>query len=130
MHCILIFSSLCSQKKKKKNLEIKYVFFFILQTSAVEISQIMYLNISGTSKTAEAMKFACSDTVPCNNIILNNINLQRMDGKTAQTYCNSVTGINYGLIEPSADCLTSSSDKSTSEECEVHESEHLMHTEL
>ncbi|KAF5793569.1 putative endo-polygalacturonase [Helianthus annuus] len=116
---IIIDQFYCDSPKSCKN-----------QTSAVEISQIMYLNISGTSKTAEAMKFACSDTVPCNNIILNNINLQRMDGKTAQTYCNSVTGINYGLIEPSADCLTSSSDKSTIEECEVNESEHLIHTEL
>ncbi|KAK9063453.1 hypothetical protein SSX86_017323 [Deinandra increscens subsp. villosa] len=96
------------------------------QTSAVEISQIMYINISGTSKSPDAMKFACSDTVPCNNIILNNINLQRLDGKTAQTYCNSVTGINYGTVQPSADCLTSS-DKST---VEVNNREHLMHTEL
>ncbi|KAI3817541.1 hypothetical protein L1987_11336 [Smallanthus sonchifolius] len=99
------------------------------QTSAVEISQIMYQNISGTSKSPDAMKFACSDTVPCNNIILNNINLQRLDGKTAQTYCNSVTGINYGTVEPSADCLTSS-DKSTIEEIEVNNSEHLIHAEL
>ncbi|XP_071690990.1 probable polygalacturonase At1g80170 [Rutidosis leptorrhynchoides] len=102
------------------------------QTSAVEISQIMYQNVSGSSKSAEAMKFACSDTVPCNNIILNNINLQRFDGKTAQTYCHSVTGINYGLVQPSADCLTSS-DKSYIQkipENEVNDMDHLIHTEL
>ncbi|KAI3696505.1 hypothetical protein L1987_79523 [Smallanthus sonchifolius] len=99
------------------------------QASAVEISQIMYQNISGTSKSSDAMKFACSNTVPCNNIVLNNINLQRFDGKTAQTYCNSVTGINYGFIQPSADCLTSS-DKSTTEENEVNNKKHFIHTEL
>lgn len=89
----------------------------------------MYHNVTGTSKSAEAMKFACSDTVPCSNIVLNNINLQRQDGKTAQTYCNSVTGINYGSVQPSADCLTSS-DKSYIEENLVDDVERLIHTEL
>ncbi|KAK1438205.1 hypothetical protein QVD17_04011 [Tagetes erecta] len=75
------------------------------QTSAVEISQIMFENIHGTSKSPIAMKFACSDTVPCNNIVLNNINLKRTDGKSAQTFCNSVKGFAYGYVQPPADCL-------------------------
>ncbi|KAI7725357.1 hypothetical protein M8C21_029705 [Ambrosia artemisiifolia] len=115
---IIIDQFYCDSPKSCKN-----------QTSGVEISQIMYLNITGTSKTTEAMKFACSDTVPCNNIILKDINLQRLDGKAVETYCNSVTGINYGLVQPSADCLTSS-DKSTIQELEVNDSQHLIHTEL
>lgn len=116
---IIIDQFYCDSPKSCKN-----------QTSAVEISQIMYQNVSGSSKSADAMKFACSDTVPCNNIVLNNINLQRLDGKTAQTYCNSVTGINYGFIQPSADCLTSS-DKSFIEENELIDAEdRLIHTEL
>ncbi|KVE34477.1 Glycoside hydrolase, family 28 [Cynara cardunculus var. scolymus] len=88
----------------------------------------MYQNVSGSSKSADAMKFACSDTVPCNNIVLNNINLERLDGKTAQTYCNSVTSINYGFIQPSANYLTSS-DKSFIEENELLDSDRLIHTE-
>ncbi|KAL0282840.1 UNVERIFIED_CONTAM: putative polygalacturonase [Sesamum angustifolium] len=109
------------------------------QTSAVEISQIMYRNISGTSKSEKAMKFACSDTVPCTRIILNDINLQRSDG-TVETFCNSAAGIGYGYIQPSAECL-SSSDKDKiiiekedeeEEEEEIGQSstEHLIHTEL
>nr|CAD1822902.1 unnamed protein product [Ananas comosus var. bracteatus] len=50
------------------------------QTSAVKISQVMYKNISGTSRSPSAMKFACSDTVPCSNIVLNNINLETENG--------------------------------------------------
>ncbi|KAD1033746.1 hypothetical protein E3N88_43394 [Mikania micrantha] len=75
------------------------------QTSAVEISQIMYVNIHGTSKSPNAMKFACSDTVPCSKIVLNDINLKRTDGKSAQTFCNSVKGFAYDNVQPSADCL-------------------------
>ncbi|KAL6974947.1 hypothetical protein U1Q18_017087 [Sarracenia purpurea var. burkii] len=76
------------------------------QTSAVAISEIMYRNISGTSTTEGAMKFACSDTVPCRYIVLNNINLDKKDG-TVETYCNSATGFGYGYVQPSAECLTS-----------------------
>ncbi|KAK8512857.1 hypothetical protein V6N12_030269 [Hibiscus sabdariffa] len=81
------------------------------QTSAVEISQIMYRNITGTTKSKEAIKFACSDTVPCNNIVLSNVNLERKDG-TVEAYCNSAQGFRYGIVHPSADCL-SSQNKST-----------------
>ncbi|KAJ6904274.1 polygalacturonase [Populus alba x Populus x berolinensis] len=76
------------------------------QTSAVEISEITYRNISGTTKSSKAMKFACSDTVPCSNIVLSNINLEKKDG-TEETYCNSAQGFGYGVVHPSADCLSS-----------------------
>ncbi|XP_042497439.1 probable polygalacturonase At1g80170 [Macadamia integrifolia] len=81
------------------------------QTSAVQISQIMYRNISGTTKSEEAMKFACSDTVPCSNIVLSDIDLEKKGG-TVETYCNSATGFNYGVVRPSADCLQSSDKES------------------
>ncbi|KAB5534978.1 hypothetical protein DKX38_018064 [Salix brachista] len=76
------------------------------QTSAVKVSQIMYRNISGTTKSAKAMKFSCSDTVPCSTIVLSNVNLEKEDG-TVETYCNSAEGFGYGIVHPSADCLTS-----------------------
>ncbi|KAK6930994.1 Glycoside hydrolase, family 28 [Dillenia turbinata] len=79
------------------------------QTAAVEISQIWYRNISGTTKSELAMKFACSDTVPCTKIVLSNINLVKTDG-TAQTYCHSASGFSYGTVQPSADCLSSDQD--------------------
>ncbi|WCJ38465.1 Pectin lyase-like superfamily protein [Euphorbia peplus] len=76
------------------------------QTSAVKISEVMYRNVTGTTKSAKAMKFACSDTVPCSNIVLSNINLEKKDG-SVETYCNSAQGFGYGVVHPSADCLNS-----------------------
>lgn len=87
----------------------------------------MYRNISGTSRSQKAMKFACSDTVPCTHIVLNNINLQRKDG-TVETYCNSAAGFGYGYVQPSAECL-SSSDKDNINKPEEEE-EYFIHTEL
>ncbi|KAL9382926.1 hypothetical protein Peur_023249 [Populus x canadensis] len=89
------------------------------QTSAVRISEIMYRNISGTTKSAKAMKFSCSDTAPCSTIVLSNVNLEKEDG-TVETYCNSAEGFGYGIVHPSADCLTShDKDYSFFEQTEV-----------
>ncbi|KAF3944821.1 hypothetical protein CMV_028750 [Castanea mollissima] len=105
------------------------------QTSAVNISQIFYKDVSGTTKSAKAMKFACSDTVPCSKIVLSNVDLEMKDG-TVETYCNSATGFGYGIVHPSAECL-SSDDKeyiiiNKEEKAEVTESsrEKIDHTEL
>ncbi|XP_011006003.1 PREDICTED: probable polygalacturonase At1g80170 [Populus euphratica] len=89
------------------------------QTSAVRISEIMYRNISGTTKSAKAMKFSCSDTAPCSTIVLSNVNLEKEAG-TVETYCNSAEGFGYGIVHPSADCLTShEKDYSFFEQTEV-----------
>ena len=66
----------------------------------------MYRNISGTTMSEKAMRFACSDSVPCSNIILSNVNLE-MEDSTIETYCNSAEGFGYGIVHPSADCLNS-----------------------
>ncbi|CAL0330993.1 unnamed protein product [Lupinus luteus] len=76
------------------------------QTSAVEISEIMYQNISGTTKSAKAIKFDCSDTFPCSNLVLSNVNLDKLDG-TVETFCHSAQGFGYGVVHPSAQCLNS-----------------------
>ncbi|CAN4112887.1 unnamed protein product [Withania somnifera] len=102
------------------------------QTSAVEISEIVYRNVSGTSKSQKAIKFACSDYVPCSHIVLNNINLETRDG-TAEVYCYSATGTGYGYIHPSAECLNSS-DKKIKQKMdaglEEPREETIVHTEL
>ncbi|XP_030480822.1 probable polygalacturonase At1g80170 [Cannabis sativa] len=95
------------------------------QTSAVSISKIIYKNISGTTTSKKAMKFACSDTVPCSNIVLRNVNLEKKDG-TVETYCNSAQGFGYGNIHPSADCLSSHDDKNLPP---INQND-IVHTEL
>ncbi|CAH8361492.1 unnamed protein product [Eruca vesicaria subsp. sativa] len=84
------------------------------QTSAVKISQIMYRNIIGTTKSEKAIKFACSDAVPCSHIVLNNVILEGKDGQV-EAYCNSAEGFGYGVIHPSADCLYSHDNKDLSD---------------
>ncbi|KAL9243113.1 hypothetical protein vseg_017041 [Gypsophila vaccaria] len=75
------------------------------QTSAVQVSEVMYRNIMGTTTSEVAVKFACSDTVPCTDIVLDNIMLIKGNG-TTRTFCNSACGFVRGLVHPPADCLT------------------------
>lgn len=81
------------------------------------------------------MKFACSDTVPCSNIVLSNINLEKNDG-TEETYCNSAQGFGYGVVHPSADCLSSHAkncnviDQMKISELSETSTEDIIHTEL
>ncbi|KAA3456006.1 putative polygalacturonase [Gossypium australe] len=55
------------------------------QTSAVEISNIAYENINGTSHKETAVQFSCSESSPCRNITMKNINLrnEKQKGKTS-----------------------------------------------
>ncbi|XP_047953686.1 probable polygalacturonase At1g80170 isoform X3 [Salvia hispanica] len=94
------------------------------QASAVEVSEILYKNITGTSATRIAMKFACSETVPCSKIVLNNINLQsESEDGDEETYCNNASGSVHGHVHPSADCLLQNSEEEKSYE-------HNIRTEL
>ncbi|XP_051123542.1 probable polygalacturonase At1g80170 [Andrographis paniculata] len=109
------------------------------QTSAVEISQIYYRNISGTSRSKIAMKFSCSDTVPCTRLFLNTVDLRRgEDCAEEETYCNSAFGFTSGHIHPSAECLSSlgtgmsmtPSLQGKEEQGQGQGQEYLIHTEL
>lgn len=112
----------------KSNSDMFSFCFGIMQTSAVKISQIMYRNITGTTNSAKAIKFACSDTVPCSHIVLNNVNLEGKDGQV-EAYCNSAEGFGYGVIHPSADCLYSHDDKGLDQSNKSEEAE-TGHDEL
>lgn len=70
------------------------------QTSAVEVSDVWYDTISGTSATEEAIRFACSDSVPCENIVLRDIHLRLNSGDAAASFCESVMGFSFGYVIP------------------------------
>lgn len=106
------------------------------QTSAVAVSDVSYRNISGTSRRAEAIRFACSDAVPCTGIVLSDINLRRADDDgEVQTVCNCAVGLDYGRVQPAADCLRSSTcggapDGHHDDEEEQGKDDAVLHTEL
>ncbi|XP_009379633.2 polygalacturonase [Pyrus x bretschneideri] len=86
---ILIDQYYCDRKKPCKE-----------QRSAVEVKNVVYKNIKGTSASDIAIKFDCSKSFPCLGIILQDINLQHEGRKTAKALCNNVNVTSIGVVCP------------------------------
>ncbi|KAH7845399.1 hypothetical protein Vadar_001533 [Vaccinium darrowii] len=70
------------------------------QKSAVEVSNVRYNHIHSTSRGEIAVEFACSETVPCRDIYMNDINL--VSGASS---CQNSQGTQHE-VSPSVPCLT------------------------
>ncbi|XP_066367968.1 probable polygalacturonase At1g80170 [Miscanthus floridulus] len=77
------------------------------QTQAVEVRKVEFANIRGTSATAQAISIACSDTVPCRELELANVNLTVEGGGRATALCYRASGKSVGTVVPPS-CLAKS----------------------
>ncbi|CAI9098675.1 OLC1v1035360C1 [Oldenlandia corymbosa var. corymbosa] len=73
------------------------------QVSGVQINDVMYQDIHGTSATEVAVKFDCSKKNPCKGITLEDVKL-KYKNQQAKSQCANAGGNSLGLIEPSS-CL-------------------------
>ncbi|KAK9937653.1 hypothetical protein M0R45_014429 [Rubus argutus] len=70
-------------------------------TSNVQISDVTYSNIWGSSSSKDAVTLKCSKSSPCKNIVMNNIKLSlNGPGGTASSYCENALGVSYGTQNP------------------------------
>ncbi|WZY83491.1 hypothetical protein YC2023_029875 [Brassica napus] len=62
------------------------------QKSAVQVSNVLYKNIHGTSSSPEAIKFVCSKSIPCQGISLQNVELVDQNTKqdVSKATCSNV----------------------------------------
>ncbi|KAK7323215.1 hypothetical protein VNO77_26680 [Canavalia gladiata] len=71
------------------------------QDSAVQLSNIMYQNIIGTSASEVAIKLECSKTSPCKGIFLQNVTLRPQHrGNPIDATCQNVRYVNRGRFFP------------------------------
>ncbi|XP_057982120.1 polygalacturonase-like isoform X2 [Malania oleifera] len=71
------------------------------QASTVEIKNVLYQNIKGTSASEVAISFGCSKSIPCEGIVLQNISLNREGGGTStKALCNNVEFTEKGIVSP------------------------------
>lgn len=77
------------------------------QTSAVYVSDILYSNIRGTYDIrSPAIHFACSDSVPCTNLTLSEVELLPSRGQfMSNPLCWNAYGNMQTLTVPPAFCL-------------------------
>jgi len=76
------------------------------QTRAVEVREVGFADIRGTSATAKAISIACSDAVPCRDLELKNVNLtlEGGGGGRATASCYRAYGKSAGAVVPPS-CL-------------------------
>ncbi|XVF82262.1 hypothetical protein PTKIN_Ptkin16aG0031600 [Pterospermum kingtungense] len=60
------------------------------QRSAVQVKNVAYKNIKGTSASEVAIKINCSKNHPCQGIVLQNVNIQEQGDRAAKAICNNV----------------------------------------
>ncbi|CAM8947744.1 unnamed protein product [Rhodiola kirilowii] len=68
------------------------------KTSGVQISQVSYINIRGTSAKAQAIILDCSASCPCSEIDLTDINLTFKNAAVVSS-CKNIANVTGGLIE-------------------------------
>ncbi|KAL4202240.1 hypothetical protein AMTRI_Chr02g220100 [Amborella trichopoda] len=87
------------------------------QTSAVFVSDVAYRNIKGTYDVrSPPMHFACSDTVPCTNITLSEVELLPYEGEmVADPFCWNAYGGMETLTIPPITCLQDGAPQSIEE---------------
>ncbi|CAL5193463.1 unnamed protein product [Lathyrus oleraceus] len=88
---IIIDQNYCDKKKKpcKKS------------NSAVQISDVLFENIIGTSASDVAVNFDCSKKFPCKDIVMKNIDLEyEEEGEAAKALCNNVDLSYTGHVIP------------------------------
>ncbi|KAL9150735.1 hypothetical protein ABFS82_11G008200 [Erythranthe guttata] len=70
------------------------------QASAVQVKNVVYQNIKGTSASKVAIDFDCSKSHPCQGIVLQNVNFVGADGAKSKAVCNNVNLQNSGTVIP------------------------------
>lgn len=75
-------------------------FHITMQSLAVKVEDISFVGIKGTSATEEAIKFACSETFPCERLYLEDIQLVSYSGDSTRSFCWEAQGSCSGLVYP------------------------------
>ncbi|GJM96996.1 hypothetical protein PR202_ga13886 [Eleusine coracana subsp. coracana] len=73
-------------------------------SSAVEVSNVVFKNIRGTTSSKDAIKLDCSESVPCHGITLQNIDLTMVTGSsgvaTTESTCHNAGWRKFGTVVP------------------------------
>ncbi|XP_054804201.1 polygalacturonase [Prosopis cineraria] len=86
---IIINQNYCDQKVPCKQ-----------QYSAVQIKDVLYRNIKGTSASEVGVTFDCSEIFPCEGIVMQNVDLKLESGEASKASCDNVQVSHIGHVSP------------------------------
>ncbi|KAG6468977.1 hypothetical protein ZIOFF_073672 [Zingiber officinale] len=76
------------------------------QKNAVAVRNVVYRNIKGTSRSEDAMTLNCSSSVPCQGVLLSNIDLVGAEGVEGNVtaVCENLRWLQIGKVVPRLIC--------------------------
>lgn len=74
----------------------------VWQPDGLQVQNITYTNIRGTSATSTAVKFDCSENQPCSGISMSGIDLKSTSGEDAESECTNAHGSASVDVKPPA----------------------------
>lgn len=74
----------------------------VWQPDGLQVQNITYTNIRGTSATSVAVKFDCSENQPCTGIKMSGIDLRSTSGEDAKSECINAHGSASDDVKPPA----------------------------
>ncbi|XP_074556438.1 polygalacturonase ADPG2-like [Curcuma longa] len=77
------------------------------QASAVEVSDVKYIGVTGSSSAEVAVALNCSQSVPCSGIVMDTVNLwPANEGEELRSHCIGANGSARNQVTPAVPCLT------------------------
>ncbi|KAL5853238.1 hypothetical protein ACOSQ3_008356 [Xanthoceras sorbifolium] len=74
--------------------------------NSVEVSDVTFTSVYGTSANEQAITLDCSNSPGCSNIVMNRVNITSSNpGKETHAYCNNAHGTSSST-NPVVDCLS------------------------
>ncbi|XP_047326348.1 polygalacturonase-like [Impatiens glandulifera] len=86
---IIIDQNYCDREKKCNQ-----------ETSAVQVKNILYKNIHGTSASVDAITLNCSKNYPCEQIMMQNVVIEKEDGSSAKASCINAKFSGSSVVSP------------------------------
>ena len=70
--------------------------------TAINVSDIVFENVSGTSRVAEAGSFICAASAPCRSLTLRNVAIRPARGGDGKFECENAFGSATGVVVPAS----------------------------
>lgn len=78
----------------------------MIQASAVEISDVTFIGVRGTSMNEKSIQLGCSKNKPCTDIKMQKIDIRpAVPGEKNYAYCYNAYGTSFST-KPHVPCLT------------------------
>ncbi|XP_059074674.1 probable polygalacturonase At1g80170 [Cryptomeria japonica] len=75
-----------------------------MKKSAVQIQNVSFQNFRGTSTEEQAVKFVCSKSMPCREIVVRDIDIKSVVSSATESVCVNAYGLAFGHVYPPS-CL-------------------------